>query len=66
MNNVAPASPAHLPRTERRKCRYRVVQTMPTRFAVIERLSGDVVAAGFETYEAGWSWIANKLDGRHE
>jgi hypothetical protein len=37
---------------------------MPKRFAVIERLSGDVVEAGFETYEAGWAFIANHLDRR--
>jgi hypothetical protein len=37
---------------------------MPGRFAVIERLSGDVVEAGFTGWESAWAWIANRLDGR--
>jgi hypothetical protein len=40
---------------------------MPGRFAVIERLSDNVVEAGFVTYEAAWSFIVNQLlDGRDE
>jgi hypothetical protein len=63
MNNVTPVP--RIPRSQRLKCRYRVVEVMPkTRYAVIERISGNVVEAGFTTYEAGWAWIANKLDGR--
>jgi hypothetical protein len=44
-NNMTPAPP---PRVQRR-CRYRVVGVMQGRFAVIERLSGDVVEAGFDS-----------------
>jgi hypothetical protein len=51
-------------RTLRRRCRYRVVETMPGRFAVIERFSGDVVEAGFAGWESAWAWVANRLDGR--
>jgi len=53
-----------IPRSRRGRCPLRVVEVMPKRFAVIERLSGDVVEAGFETYEAGWAFIANHLDRR--
>jgi len=63
MSDVAPAPP---PRIQRR-CRYRVVGVMQGRFAVIERLSGNVVEAGFTSYEPAWSHIVNKLlDGRRE
>ena len=51
-------------RALRRDCPFRVIQTMPGRFAVIERLSGDVVEAGFTGWESAWAWIANRLDGR--
>jgi hypothetical protein len=38
---------------------------MPGRFAVIERLSDNVIEAGFVSYEAAWSHIVNVLlDGR--
>jgi hypothetical protein len=57
MSHVASAPP---PRVQRR-CRYRIVGVMRGRFAVIERLSGNVVEAGFTNYEAGWEYIANRL-----
>jgi hypothetical protein len=61
MSDIAPAPP---PRVQRR-CRYRVVGSgIPGRFAVIERISGDMVEAGFDSYEAAWSWIVNRVDGR--
>ena len=49
----------------RHHCPFRVVATMPGRFAVIERLSDNVIEAGFVSYEAAWSHIVNVLlDGR--
>jgi hypothetical protein len=48
----------------RRDCKYGVVSLMLGRFAVIDRRSGDVVEAGFRSFEAGWVWIAQRLEGR--
>ena len=54
-------------RSLRRNCRWRVIATMPGRFAVIERMSDNVVEAGFVSYEAAWAYIVNQLlDGRHD
>jgi hypothetical protein len=36
---------------------------MPGRFAVIERISDNVIEAGFVTYEAAWGYIVYQLLG---
>jgi hypothetical protein len=54
--------PPRIPRHQRR--RYRVEELDIDHFAVVERLTSDVVEAGFESYTAAWTWIANRLDGR--
>jgi hypothetical protein len=57
-------APAPLPRSKRNRCRYRVVGVQQGRFAVVERRTDNIVEAGFDSYEAAWAWIANRLDGR--
>jgi len=48
-------------RSLRRRCPYRVEQLHPGRFIVVERMGGDVVEAGFVSYEAAWGYIVNQL-----
>jgi hypothetical protein len=49
----------------RRRCPYRVEQLQPGRFIVVERGTGNVIEAGFVSYEVAWGYIVNELlDGR--
>ena len=45
---------------------YGVEQLWPHWYAVVERQTSAIVLSGFSSYEAAWSWIANRLDARHE
>jgi hypothetical protein len=38
-----------------------VVSLMLGRFAVIDRRSGNVVEAGFRSFEQGWIWVAERV-----
>jgi len=48
------------------RCRYRAEQLWPGWYAVVERQTSAIVISGFSSYEAAWSWIANRLDARYE
>ena len=48
------------------RCRYRAEQLWPCWYAVVERRTSAIVITGFSSYEAAWSWIANRLDARYE
>jgi hypothetical protein len=48
------------------RCRYRAEQLWPGWYAVVERQTSAIVVSGFASYEAAWSWIANRLDARYE
>ncbi len=39
--------------------RFRVIEDTRGRFAVVERRSDNIVAAGFDSYKAASAWIAN-------
>jgi hypothetical protein len=41
--------------------RFRVIEDTRGRFAVVERRSENIVAAGFESYKAASAWIANHV-----
>jgi hypothetical protein len=41
--------------------RYRVEQLDADHFAVVEPRTGNVIEAGFESYAAAWTWIANHV-----
>jgi len=48
------------------RCCYRPEQLWPHWYAVVERGTSAIVISGFSSYEAAWSWIANRLDARYE
>jgi hypothetical protein len=52
-----------LPRAARRTCPLGVVKLID-RFAVLDRRTGTIVEAGFDSFERGWIWIAKRLEGR--
>jgi hypothetical protein len=43
------------------RCRYRPEEPRPRYYVVVERQTSAVVASGLPSYEAAWSWIANRL-----
>jgi hypothetical protein len=44
-----------------RSIRMRVEEIGPNDFAVVSIFDGSIVEAGFYTYAAAWSWIAQHL-----
>ena len=63
MSTVQHARPI-VSRHLRHTCPFRVIQTMPGRFAVVERRTDNIIEAGFDTFESAWTWIINRMDGR--
>jgi len=53
------ATPAH--RSYRSRCRLRAEELSPGHFAVVEHSRGIIVIAGFPSYSAAWTFIANRL-----
>jgi hypothetical protein len=45
--------------------RYRV-ERLGDHYAVVDRLSGDVVQGGFTSDRLAWTWLINCIDGRRE
>ena len=43
------------------RCRYRAEELRPGCYAVVERQTSAVVISALPSYEAAWSWIANRL-----
>jgi hypothetical protein len=44
------------------RCRYRPKELRPGHYAVVERQTSAIVISGLPSYEAAWSWIANRLN----
>ena len=47
--------------TYRRPVRYRAEQLSENHFGVVERATGNIVAAGFTSYKEAWAFIVNRL-----
>jgi hypothetical protein len=62
MSDIAPAP--RPPRYSNKRVRYRV-ERRDDCYAVVERLSGDLVQGGFTSDRAAWTWLINCIDGRH-
>ena len=60
----APASVLY--RRYHARCRYRAEELRPDCYAVVERQTSAIVISGFPSYEAAWSWIANRLGAHYE